>query len=163
MKKIISFTFLLGISLLLFSFDSVEAKQCTGYKAAPYMYEVSPQTNTSVYKLKTAANVCKGSNTEVYFRGFRAAPASFPTDEITVHIYLKEDDPDGNQDENVKRYQGVGRNRTISTISYWVLNDGNIDSQGDQTCELYLQMCTSGYCCNREVRASLFDYQICMN
>lgn len=163
MKKIISFTFLFVISLLLFGFEPAEAKECTGYKAAPYMYQVSPLTNTSIYKLKTAQNVCKGSNTEVYFRAFRAAPSSFPSDDITVRVSLKEDDPEGNTDETVKNYVLYGWNRTISEISYTTVTAGNIDSQGDQTCELYLQMCTSGTCCNREVRATLFDYQICMN
>lgn len=164
MRKYVLLTFLFLTTLFLFGAEKVDAKTCTGYKPAPYMYEVSPEVKVIPESLQTADNVCKGSNTEVWFSAFRSLPASYPYQDGAIHVRLWEDDPDGNEDEQVKYYIGTFYNKVVT--EFW-LNDtfitGNIDSVGDQTCELYLEFVISGRCCNYPVRATLFDYNICMN
>ena len=81
-------------------------------------------------------------------------------------VYLYEDDPPSSEpDELVKKYLFRVINRVITDA--YLLNTftpGNIDSTGDQTCELYLQIGgLTGQCCNIPMQKTVFDYNICMN
>lgn len=165
MKKL-TLTLLFTIAILFVAcIENVEAKACTGPKPAPYMYEVSPWVKGPTYNLKTAASACKGSNTEVWFSAFRSLPTSTTTADGVIYVALWEEDPPGNDDERVKQYLGQYYNRVITTfyLNYTSIA-GNIDSEGDQTCELYLMFeGTTGTCCNKPIKSTLFDYNICMN
>ncbi|MDD2377709.1 MAG: hypothetical protein PHD10_02750 [Bacilli bacterium] len=165
MKKISLSTFVFLVGIFLISVENVQAKTCSGQKPAPYMYEVSPWVNGPIFPLTTAASACKGSNTEVWFNAFRSLPADTTVADGVIYVALWEDDPPGNDDERVKAYYGLFYNRVVTDfyLDYTSIT-GNIDSEGDQTCELYLVFeGITGECCNIPVRATLFDYNICMN
>lgn len=151
--------------LVLISVNEVQAKTCTDYQPAPYMYEVAPDVKGPTFDLTTEADACKGSNTEVWFRGYRAFPSNYEIQDGAIHVRLWEEDPEGNDDEQVKYYMGTFYNKVIT--EFRLLNTfitGNIDSAGDQKCELYLTFAISGLkCCYVEFKASVFDYNICMN
>ena len=76
---------------------------------------------------------------------------------------MYEEDPPGNDDEHVKSYVGFITNRTITSLSLMATHvRGNIDSAGDQKCELYLKFGSSGQY-GLTIEKSLFNYKICMN
>ncbi len=77
---------------------------------------------------------------------------------------LTQEDPAGNDDERVKEYVGtaMGRVLTIFELSQTYIT-GNIDSEGDQTCELYLDFVISGKYGGPTVEKSLFNYSVCIN
>ena len=163
MKKIV---ILSVITLLVFmSSITVSAKSCTGYKGAPYFYEVAPDRKEDTYPLQTAANQCLGSNTAVYFTNFRSFPDSYKYPDATFYVTLYEEDPPGNEDERIKRYFFIVRNKVVDEVRLdGTYTMGAIDSAGDQTCELYLLFeGATGTCCNRPINNSVLDYNICMN
>lgn len=163
MKKLITLSVI--ILFIFMTSIKVSAKSCTGYKPAPYFYEVAPDKKDTTYSLKTSANQCLGSNTSVYFTNFRSFPNTYMSGTTVFHVTLKEEDPPGNDDESVKSYLFVVRNRIIDEVRLdKVLTPGAIDSAGDQTCELYLLFWgATGTCCYNEIRKSVLDYNICMN
>lgn len=114
MKKIV---ILSVITLLVFmSSITVSAKSCTGYKGAPYFYEVAPDRKGDTYPLQTAANQCLGSNTAVYFTNFRSFPDSYKYPDATFYVTLYEEDPPGNEDERIKRYFFIVRNKVVDEV-----------------------------------------------
>lgn len=166
MKKIVLVTtILLFITISIFP-KTTHAKTCTNYQPQPYFYQVAPDVTTPVYHLQTASNVCQGTNTEVWFRAFRTFPESYGYLDAKFDVWLYEDDPaDSEPDELVKKYIFRVINRVI-TEAYLLdtPTPGNIDSTGDQTCELYLQIGgLTGQCCYIPMEKTVFDYNICMN
>lgn len=137
----------------------VDAKTCTGINYAPPMPEVYGRMNTKVYKLTTASTQCKGSNTEVWFDDM----TQWLDGDNAIYVDLYEDDPkEYEPDELVKKYLlHYAYDGYIADILIENITLGNIDSAGDQTCELYLSMYSSGTP-NNTTPDRLFTYQICM-
>lgn len=163
MKKNILLSFVFIASLFVLGTSEVNAKSCSGIKAAPHMYQVAPTVRVDTEPLTTAYGTCKGSNTEVWFSSPQTLPNSWTYANGVIWIDLYEEDPPGNADEHVKEYAGMVENKTIwefrlvRTLEY-----DNIDSEGDSTCELYLTFYSSGYQ-GYTIDKSLFNYKICMN
>lgn len=160
-RKMFSLIFLL--TLIVFGIKNVEAKTCTEIYAAPHIFEVAPDVATRPYSLTTAENTCKGYNTEVWFSSIKTMPDSWTYSSGNLYMNLfEEDPPDYKPDEYVKEYVGYVTNRTITSIELnRIMTYGNIDSEGDQNCELYLEFGSSGFF-GRSIEKSLFNYQICM-
>lgn len=163
MKKRMPILLILIAVMFAMGIQKVEAKSCSGVQAAPHMFQVSPYKKAPTFNLQTAQNVCKGSNTEVWFSGIKSLPDSWTYASGNLWIDLFEEDPAGNDDEHVKSYIGWITNKTITSIVLdGTVTPGNIDSVGDQTCELYLRMVSSGQY-GKSIEKSLFNYNICMN
>ena len=164
MKKSLFFAALLTLFLTFVGTYDVSAKSCTKIKAIPHMYQVAPEKTTLPSDpLTTSENTCKGTNTEVWFSSIKSMPDNWNYATGTIHIKLYEEDPPGNPDELVKTYYGSVVNKTITSITLSSVDTpGNIDSVGDQTCELYLQFYSSGKY-GASIEKSLFNRQICMN
>ncbi len=164
MKKVfLSFGAFFLLTILLSS-QHVFAQNCSGWQGNPYMYQVSPDVKSPTFKLKTEASACKGANTAVYFGAFRSLPDSYQIHNPVIWVDLYEEDPPGNADEHVKAYAVRYFNRVVSDVVITdVYETGNIDSEGDQTCELYLTFVISGECCYIPFQATIFDYNVCMN
>ena len=164
MKRVFLSLIAVLLPIVLLSSQHVYAQECSGWQGNPYMYQVAPYVNGPTFKLKTEASACKGSNTAVYFGAFRSLPDSYQINNPVIWVDLFEEDPPGNADEKVKSYAVRYFNRVISDVVITdVYETGNIDSEGDQTCELYLSFVISGNCCNIPFQATIFDYNICMN
>ena len=153
-KKIIICAFFLTTAKV------VSAKTCTDIYYSPPMPALYGYSRTDTYKLQTSASACKGSNTQVYFGRLEYWTAQGNVGQIFVD--LMEEDPEGNDNEKVKSYNlqyypdGYLNNVVVTTHI-----TGNIDSEGDQTCELYLRMNASGYQ-GQTIQANLFTYYLCM-
>ncbi len=163
MKKAVFSVALFLTSMFVFGIENVEAKQCTGIYAAPHLYQVTPYKVSPTYDLYTSYSSCQGVNTEVWFTNIQTLPNSWTFASGNIYIDLYEEDPPGNDDEHVKSYVGFITNRTITSLSLMATHvRGNIDSAGDQKCELYLKFGSSGQY-GLTIEKSLFNYQICMN
>lgn len=160
MKKIF---IILSIITMLFVKKTIVNAECWTQYPADYMYMISPTVKFPTRSLTSASATAKGSNTAVYYLGFRSLPSSHPYQDGVIYMYLMEKDVN-NADDQVKSYGGTFFNKVVTDF---VLNTtyitGNIEATGDPTAELYLKGFISGDCCNHEVQASLFDYILCMN
>lgn len=134
MKKIL---YLIACSFALIS--CVYARDCAYGLPSPKLYDNGWWTKGQTVKLKTTASSCLAKNISVYFdlgNYYFQLPRN-----VFVEGILMEDDEDPNEDDPVKRYYGSteagvwGMNWTMDGI----LDNGNIDSAGDQTCELYMK------------------------
>lgn len=163
-KVFLSLAIMLG-GFLLFN-NNVYAKECTDVYYSPEFYHQWPIIRTNKYNLHTASNVCRGDNTEVWFTNHNAWP--FNSSDGTgsgraVYVELYEEDPPGNDDEYVKHYSiAYGYDDYFYTIYTNTITSGNIDSVGDQQCELYLNFYGSGSMWH-VVPQSILTYKICMN
>lgn len=164
MKKKIFYR-LLFLAVAIIIIPVTAHAECTPYAGNPYFYQVAPDVKTRTYPLKTNQDACMGNFTSVYFSAFRTFPESYPYLDAKFNVWLYEEDPPGNDDELVKKYIFRVLNRVI-TEAYLLstVTPGKIDSAGDQTCELYLQIGgLTGQCCNIPMQKTVFDYKICMD
>lgn len=115
------------------------------------------------YKFTTSASSCLAKNMRVYFTMGSVSP---PSSKWYIEAMLMEYDVDPNEDDPVKLYTGqlhaegyVEWDENVET-----LDNGNLDSAGDQTCELYMKfrldppINPNGY-----LAADTFGYTICVD
>ncbi|MCI9434921.1 MAG: hypothetical protein HFI86_06605 [Bacilli bacterium] len=165
MKKVIGMTFLLVVGVFFLKNTNVSARDCEVGLQAPNIPQAYDYKNGNLVSLKTSADSCYGSNTAVYFHNFGSLPASY-ADKIGTVLYgdLMEEDPGDNPDEKVKEYRGYFNGRVLTDINLSrTVTPGIIDSQGDQTCELYMRFSISGVPGGPAIPAGLFYYNICMD
>lgn len=168
MKKRLVYSLILVITCMFIGLTNVSAKECTAHLQAPQIPQYPNWNIGHIVSLKTAANVCKGSNTEAWFSSFGTLPSWYtPGGGGVIWIELYEDDPAGNDDERVKEYVAHLNGRVISSVEiYRTYITGNIDSQGDQTCELYIRTQISQNASGSIYTAipqGMFNYRLCMN
>lgn len=158
MKKI-----LITIMMVLSVFTmKVNAQECVYGLQSPNLPYPPKWVKGRVYNITTSKSSCRGDQTAVYFDSGDYFP--FTSASFYVEARLVEDDPAAYEpDEEVKRYEGY-----ISAYHgvEWILTNtyvkGNIDSSGDQTCELYMKFKqTDNY--NQPLEDNLFRYTMCMN
>lgn len=145
--------------LFLIKATSVEAKDCTDIYYGPPMPQVYGYWQTKPpYKLKTSAPTCTGPNAQVYFGKLNY----WAETTNVIYAYLYEDDVDPNSDDLVKKYE-LYYNQTgyMDYVRMYIFDEGNIESEGDQGCELYLKF-QSGGIRGKTTPANLFTYQVCM-
>ncbi|MDD2435563.1 MAG: hypothetical protein PHO63_04840 [Bacilli bacterium] len=164
MKKNVLFLCLFAFGLLFVGAQQVNAT-CSGGLQAPQIAQVVATNKGLTTSLTTTASACKGSNTAVWFSNFGTLPNWYqPSSGTIVHGHLWEDDPVGNPDERVKYYIGWFEGRVLT--DFWLQETyitGNIDSEGDQTCELYMTFFISGTYGDPPIPQGLFYYNQCMN
>lgn len=165
MKKNIGIIFILILTIVFGNVQKVSAKTCSGNLYAPQIGQVIPTNKGQTVALTTTAIACKGSNTEVWYSNFGSLPTSYtPSSGTVVYGSLYEEDPPGNPDELVKTYTGRFSGRVLTDFTLQLINTpGNIDSEGDQTCELYMTFYISGTYGGTAIPERLFDYNMCMN
>lgn len=159
------------VSMFIFSFFfvgvvNVSARTCEYGLQAPQIPQGYAENKGHLVELQTAASACKGSNTSVYFSSFGSLPSWYtPSSGTIVHGYLTEDDPPAYEpDERVKYYIGFFSGRVLTDFQLnKTINSGNIDSEGDQTCELYMNFSISGITGEPAIPQGLFYYNICMD
>lgn len=154
----------LFVVLCLFTFllmNEAEARTCREGIPSPPIYYNGSWTYELVTPMTTTASSCKASNMYVYFSDGSWGSNHY----IEFDAYLMESDPDGNEDEIAKEY--YGENYAASTD--WTLettHSGNLDSAGDQVCELYMKFrvrnpkVSNNY---QYYEADLFRYTICID
>ncbi len=146
-------------ALFSIKITSVDAKDCTDIYYGPPMPQVYGywQTKPS-YELKTSAPTCTGPNAQVWFGKLNQWSESTNV----IYAYLYEDDEEPNPDDLVKRYElHYIETGYMDYVRYHTYDTGNIESEGDQGCELYLKF-QSGGRQGRTTPANLFTYQVCM-
>ncbi len=159
MKKLI-------ISLIMFlSFVTfANAKECVNGLPSPPIYYNGNWAFGQTIKLKTTASSCLATNTSVYFEQFGDYLPGFG---FYAEAMLMEDDEHPNEDDPVKLYYGHS-----SGTSGWswskpeILDYGNLDSAGDQTCELYVKFRVHPKLASNNVeyfKQGLIRYTICMD
>lgn len=158
---------IVGLYIALFCFkSSVNAADCAYGLQAPQIPQGYATNSGNVVNLYTSYSACKGVNTAVYFGSFGSLPNWYVPDSNTVvHGYLMEDDPPASEpDETVKHYYGTFTGRTLTNFYLAAtITSGNIDSEGDQKCELYMDFSISGFNGGTPIPQGLFYYSICMN
>lgn len=161
MKK--NFILVIITLIIVFSLaNKVEAKSCEYGIPSPEILYNGSWTYTPVRKFKTSANVCLAKNMSVYF----TTGKYIDSDYFTIEAELMEEDPkEYKPDEMAKRY--IGKNKGLSGLSWTVAkrNDANLDSIGDQTCELYMRFRlseSSGQAQNGSFAPDMFRYTICV-
>ncbi len=145
--------------------QNVEARNYSPYYQSPYMYQIYPIVQGDVASVKTSYNTCRSENSGVLFSGFKTLPSYYPySDGVLVHMNFYEDDPPASEpDEHIKKYTAVYFDREISEVQIsGYSGDRNIDSAGDQTCELYLTFYISGNQGGTPITQSLFTYRMFM-
>lgn len=155
-----------AIGLFFSGSFNVYARECTWGLQAPQIPQGYAENKGNVVNLKTTASACKGVNTAVYFSKFGSLPNWYtPSSGTIVHGYLMEDDPPAYEpDERVKYYIGFFTGRVLTDFQLnKTITPGNIDSEGDQTCELYMNFSISGTTGGTPIPQGLFYYGICMN
>lgn len=163
MKKMLLPLFI--FSIFCFGFTTVSARECKYGLQAPQLPQGYAFNKGHLVKLKTTASACKGTNTAVYFSNFGSLPSWFvPTGGTIVNADLNEEDPaEYKPDELVKVYAGLFSGRVLTDFQLLrTVTPGNIDSEGDQTCELYMSFNIAGNG-TQPVPQGLFYYSICMD
>lgn len=159
MKK--SLILIIGILIAGGFISNVNAQECVyGLQSISIPYNGS-WVHTKVRSYKTSANVCLAKNITVKF-----APGSFLENTyFTIEAKLMEDDPEKYEpDEWVKKYKGVNRGLNGFTWSLEDTNNANLDSVGDQTCELYMMFRTSEFLYqNGYFEPDMFRFTICVD
>ncbi|MBR3523980.1 MAG: hypothetical protein IKN87_04815 [Bacilli bacterium] len=158
---------IVGLYIALFCFKiNVNAADCAYGLQAPQIPQGYAYNSGDLVHLHTSYSACKGVNTAVYFGGFGSLPNWFePTPNTVVHGDLMEWDPqEYAPNETVKHYYGTFTGRTLTNFYLSsTVTPGNIDSEGDQTCELYMDFSISGFNGGTPIPQGLFYYGICMN
>lgn len=164
MKRNIFIFFVALYSTLFIGIVNTMAKECSYGLQAPEIPQPYNTNKGHTVVLKTSASACKGINTEVWFSKFGTLPSWYvPSNGTIIHADLMEDDPPGNDDELVKYYIGYFSGRTLVDFKLSkIFIEGNIDSEGDQTCELYMNFMISGTQNGKPIPQGLFYYDICM-
>jgi len=165
MKKNMGLLIALVLTISFGEVQEVSAKTCSGNLYAPQIGQVVATNKGQTINLTTTASACKGSNTEVWYSNLGSLPTIYiPSSGTVVYGSLYEEDPPGNPDELVKSYIGWFSGRVLTDFTLQTTNTpGNIDSEGDQTCELYMTFYISGTYGGTAIPERLFDYNMCMN
>ncbi len=157
-KKILLLILFLS-TLFSVKITSVYAKDCTDIRYSPPMPQVYGYWQTKpTDRLKTSAPTCTGPNAQVWFGKLNY------WSEWTILIFadLYEDDEEPNPDDLVKGYTlyfvETGYLDRVEVVTH---DYGNIESEGDQGCELFLRFHSGGRQ-GRTTPANLFTYKICM-
>ncbi len=149
------------------SLENVSARACEYGMPTPSIYYNGSWAYGQVVDLHTSANSCQAKNISVYFN----QGAYIYLDNLFIEAWLMENDQDPNEDEVAKKY--LGHNHTLDETGFphdewnWTIiweNDQNLDSSGDQKCELYLKfrvpepIAQNGY-----FKEDLLRYTICVD
>lgn len=167
-KKLIVINFFI-CSFFLIGIFKVEAKECAYGLQAPAIPQSYASVTGPVHRLYTSENTCKGVNTEVWFSNFGTLPNWYvPNTGTIIHAYLKEKDSAGNDPEIVKYYVGFFEGRVLTDFALQkTITSGNIEAEGDQGCELYMDFSISRTSADptglRVIPDKLFYYTMCMN
>ena len=157
-KKII---LIIGILVMGGFISNVNAKECQyALQSISIPYNGS-WVSTKVRSYKTSANVCLASNITVLFSSGSFLENSY----FTIEAELMESDPaEYKPDELVKRYKGVNRGLDGFTWTKTATNTANLDSVGDQTCELYMRFRTTEFLAqNGSFDPDMFRFTICVD
>lgn len=143
MKKRLNYIiFAVGMFLTIaIPFKNVYAKHCEYGMPTPPIYYNGSWSKGQTIKYTTTASSCRAENISVYF----SDGAYLPLSKIEIEAWLMEDDVDPNEDDVAKKYSGT--NTTIKDeepVYDWTWNvdyvsSSNLDSAGDQVCELYVK------------------------
>lgn len=160
MKKIL--VFLLGIILgSILITEPVNAQTCHYGIPSPRLPRNGAKVSDAVRELTTTASSCLATNMSVLFSN----GAFLPIGILDIEASLMESDPPGNADEEVKRYTGK---KVGGTLIEWtfdrIVTTGNLDSAGDQKCELYLRvnLVSEDPYNTSYIDADLFRYSMCI-
>lgn len=156
-KKII---LIIGILVMGGFISNVNAKECQhGLQSISIPYNGS-WVSTKVRAYKTSANVCLAKNMTVLFSSGSFLENAY----FTIEAELMESDPEKYKpDEWVKKYKGVNRGLNGFSWSLEDTNDANLDSVGDQTCELYMRFRTRDFLYqNGSFDSDMFRFTICV-
>lgn len=158
MKKVV----FIAICMFIFSPSVVEAMECKYGLPSPPIYYNGNWAYGQTVKITTSASSCLAKNMSVYFdTGNSVYGMGFKFDG-----YLMEEDAPGNEHDLAKVY--LGANSGSSGLSWSVIRavDGNLDSAGDQTCELYMKFRLTkplAYNNFEYFDDDMFRYTICMD
>ncbi len=162
MKKYI-FLFIFGFFLCAMFINIVNAQDCRYGMPSPVIWYNGSYSNDTVHDYDTTASSCLATNTAVYFSN----GAFLPAVNFDLIAYLMEDDVYPNEDEYVKKYKGHNNGYTLISWTFvTIMDNGNLDSAGDQTCEFYLKVGLSEPLANNNVEhfnSDLFRYSVCLN
>ncbi len=134
MKRKLLFIFI--FIFLFFVTKIVYAKDCRYGIPSPPIYYDGRWTKEQTHTFTTSAYSCLAKNINVTF-STGSWHSKFP---IEIEAILMEDDEDPNPDDPVKTY--YGRNYSYKEMEWSVKevhDEGNLDSAGDKTCELYMK------------------------
>lgn len=137
MKKVIFIVFCTICTLVLSPLKKVSARECAYGIPSPKIYWNGNWAYGQTVKLKTSASSCLAANMSVYFdSGSYGANSTF-----NIEAYLMEEDQDPNEDDRAKYYIGYNNPYKYADIQWRPVESypGNLDSAGDQTCELYMK------------------------
>ncbi len=130
MKKMI-FSIVVFLAFITF----VNADCDYGNPSPPINYNGSWAYGKRV-QLTTSASSCLAENAHVYFQ---RVGDYMPTFSFYIDAILMEDDEAPNEDDPVKSYYGHNDGNGISWYGPETLDNGNLDSVGDNVCELYVK------------------------
>lgn len=155
-KKLYIIIFLLTI----ISFKT-NAMVCEHGMPSPPIYYNGKWAYGQKINFKTSASSCLAKNMYVYFSdgGYLSAF------NFTVEAYLMESDLGSNPDDKAKKYYGYNNGYNLMRWELKEKWDGNLDSAGDQTCELYMKFRIKDPLAdnNQYFDSDMFRYTICMN
>lgn len=150
------------ICLFIFAPIIVEARTCEYGLPSPPIYYNGSWAYGQTIKLKTSASSCLAKNMSVYFStGNYIANMGFHLDG-----YLMEEDYNGNAHDLAKVYLGYNTGYDLMNWSVVRAVDDNLDSAGDQTCELYMKFRLTEPIAQNNFEyfsSDMFRYTICMD
>lgn len=141
---------------------AVEARTCEYGMPSPPIYYNGNWAYGQVINFKTSASSCLADNMYVYFSDGNY----LSTHNFTIEAYLMEKDKDPNPDDKAKLYFGYNSGYSLMKWTLQQKFDGNFDSAGDQTCELYMKFRLKEPLAHNNVEyfdSDMFRYTICMD
>ncbi len=158
MKKIIFIVICIFVILPL----TVQARTCQYGLPSPKIYYNGNWAYGQVMNFRTSASSCLADNMYIYFN-----PGSY----ITIHnfyieAYLMEYDQDPNPHDKAKLYLGYNSGYDYPTWTLQQKFSGNLDSAGDQICELYMKFRLTQPLAYNNIEYfsdDMFRYTICMD
>lgn len=159
MKKIL--ILIIGILIAGGFINNVNAQECVyGLQSVSIPYN-GDWAETQVRSFKTSANVCLAKNMKVYFTtGSYISGSGYE-----IEAQLMESDPKKYYpDEMAKKYIGKNTGLDVMKWSRVETNNANLDSVGDQTCELYMRFRTTTFIAqNGYFEPDMFRFTICVD
>lgn len=159
-KKII---FAIICMFVFMTSTTVDARTCEYGMPTPPIYYNGNWAYGQVVKFTTSASSCVSDNMYVYFN----SGAYVSAHNFYLEAYLMENDTDpSDADEKAKYYVGYNSGSVIPQWNMIEKFGGNLDSAGDQTCELYMKFRLSEPLANNNYEyfpEDMFRYTICMD